>query len=78
MPLRDAVNLNTVGTKRVLELAEGMKKLEVGFVIISSVLYEKFECEIKISIKKELYVQMLDKKIWQTGWSTTHASSSRC
>lgn len=29
MPIRDAVNLNTLGTDRVLKLADDMEKLEV-------------------------------------------------
>lgn len=30
MPIRDAVNMNTLGTNKVLKLADGMVNLEVG------------------------------------------------
>ncbi|XP_026332442.1 fatty acyl-CoA reductase 1-like [Hyposmocoma kahamanoa] len=50
MPLRDAVNLNTVGTKRVLELAEGMKKLEV--FLHTSTSYCR--CELPV-LEEKLY-----------------------
>lgn len=50
MFLRDAINMNTVGTKRVLELAEGVKDLE-AFVHVST---SYCRCEIDL-LEEKLY-----------------------
>ncbi|KAI5640428.1 male sterility protein domain-containing protein [Phthorimaea operculella] len=48
MPLRDALDLNTVGTKRVLELVGGMSKLEVLLHVSTSYC----RCELELLEEK--------------------------
>ncbi|KAM3955076.1 putative fatty acyl-CoA reductase CG5065 [Aphomia sociella] len=48
MFIRDAINMNTLGTKKVLDLADGMKQLEV-FVHVSTA-YSR--CEVKVLEEK--------------------------
>ncbi|KAJ0182894.1 hypothetical protein K1T71_000870 [Dendrolimus kikuchii] len=50
MALRDAVNMNTVGTRRVLELIEGIKNLE-AFVHVST---SYCRCEVSL-LEERLY-----------------------
>ncbi|XP_059061571.1 putative fatty acyl-CoA reductase CG5065 [Achroia grisella] len=48
MFIRDAINMNTLGTKKVLDLAEGMKELEV-FVHVSTAYCR---CEVEVLEEK--------------------------
>ncbi|XP_063836672.1 putative fatty acyl-CoA reductase CG5065 [Ostrinia nubilalis] len=50
MFIRDAVNMNTVGTKRVLDVASGMKQIEV-FVHVSTAYCR---CEVEV-LEERLY-----------------------
>jgi alcohol-forming fatty acyl-CoA reductase len=45
-PIKDAVNINTVGTKRVLQLSEKMKNLKV-FLYMSTAFCQAHQLELK-------------------------------
>jgi alcohol-forming fatty acyl-CoA reductase len=45
-PIKDAVNINATGTKRVLQLAEKMKNLKV-FLYMSTAFCQAYQLELK-------------------------------
>ncbi|XP_052749061.1 putative fatty acyl-CoA reductase CG5065 [Galleria mellonella] len=65
MFIRDAINLNTLGTKKVLDLADGMKELEVFIHVSTS--YCRCEVEVleeKVYPSKHNYEDVMESVRW--------------